>query len=90
MAWARWILTALALLVFGLVWSSQHLSPANSGEHPRIELMPGQEGTLEPALGRGVALPGGCAYAGAEIEPVHITAHYACPGPAARHRRCCP
>lgn len=82
-AHARWILTALALLVFGLVWSSQHLSPANSGEHPRIELMPGQEGTLEPALGRGVALPGGCAYAGAEIEPVHITAHYACPGRAA-------
>lgn len=84
-AHARWILTALAALVFALAWHSTRAPASRSAEHPEMELMPGQARALEPVLGRGATLPGGCAYTDADLDldPAHITARYACPGRSA-------
>ena len=47
-------------------------------EEPGRVIPPGQEAVLAAALGKGRALPDGCTWAGAAIEPKFIDAKYAC------------
>lgn len=82
----RWVLVTIALVVLAATWGAlnhrtgaPHLTTAGFHEHPHVGLVAGQEGTLEPALGRGASLPNGCRYAGSDIAPSHIVARYTCP-----------
>lgn len=47
---------------------------------PRITLAAGQTTSVEPALGRGATLPGGCHYLDVNVAPQLILARYSCPG----------
>ena len=83
----RWVLVAIALVVLAAAWGAVH-APGGAARttmgslrvRPHVELVPGQEGTIELALGRGAPLLDGCRYAGSDIAPSHIAARYTCPG----------
>lgn len=87
----RWVLVAIGLVALAAAWLALHprersgVTLRTIGGHPHVVLQAGQEGTIEPALGRGAALPGGCRYADADIEPSRVVARYACPGRAEPH-----
>lgn len=59
---------------------SKGVSPP--GEPPSVELAPGQDEALEDLLGRGVVLPDGCRYEGAELGALRLSARYRCPSAA--------
>lgn len=80
---ARWIAVAFALSIFVLARSSTGPRPAHVGARVQVELMPGQEAAFAPLLGRGAALPEGCALADLDAQSDHIAARYACPNRAA-------
>lgn len=67
----RWIALAIMLLSIAL--------PARAGAESPI-IPPGREERLADMLGRGVALPGGCAWAGARVDHDHVTSRYKCDG----------
>lgn len=82
----RWVLVAGALAALVLSWGALNLRPgarrpATGGFQRRshVSLVAGQEGTLEPALGRGARLPDGCRYVSSDITASHVVARYACP-----------
>lgn len=77
---ARWIFVAIALLVFALARSSTAPPSARVGPRVEVELMPDQEAALAPLLGRGAALPEGCALSSLDAQRDHVAARYACPG----------
>ena len=83
----RWALVAVAalLLVGAIAALLRGRAPgptarAGGGAPPPVELMAGQEDALEPLLGRGEALPGGCRYEGVDLSPLRVSARYVCPG----------
>lgn len=76
---ARWIFAAIALLLFALARSSSQPPSEHAGPHVEVELTPGQDAVLAPLLGRGAALPDGCALATLDARSDHVTARYACP-----------
>ncbi len=81
-AHARWITVAIALLVLALVRSSTQPRSEQVGARVVVELMPDQEAALLPILGRGAALPEGCALTNLDARSEHVAARYACPNRA--------
>jgi hypothetical protein len=49
-------------------------------EDARPVIGPGQEALLADLLGKGASLPGGCAWAGAGVEPTRVVSSYTCAG----------
>ncbi len=80
---ARWIFVAIALLVFALARSSTRPRSQRVGARVQVELMSGQEAALEPLLGRGAALPDGCAFTDLDAQSDRVVARYACPNRSA-------
>ena len=85
----RWILVAIALILLTATWGALNLRAGSNSmslggmrSHPHVELVPGQEGTIEPVLGRSATLPDGCRYVNSDITTSHITARYTCPSQA--------
>jgi len=69
---------ARTLLVGGLACASilaAHDAAASAG----AVIAPGQEDLLAEMLGRGAQLPGGCAFAGGQVEDVLARSTYQCP-----------
>jgi hypothetical protein len=68
--------TLRALLVTALL-----AAPAAAlAEEVRPVIGPGQEPLLADMLGKGISLPGGCAWAGAGVEQTRVVSSYTCAG----------
>lgn len=68
------------LLVLAALLTAPAAHADEAHPHDVDAIPPGQEALVSDMLGRGVALPGGCAWAGASIAQVTIVSHYACAG----------
>lgn len=79
------LLVLVVAVVMALVVGVRRTKVSQTEDPPPVELAPGQDEALEELLGRGISLPDGCRYVGAELGALRISARYLCPGGTVPH-----